>query len=69
MDALRDLFAIILSIIYIGFGELRTITIHFMRFNGNEIILTSRDEENFYSVCLISINYLIIYLFYLRSSF
>lgn len=35
MDALRDLFAIILSIIYIGFGELRTITIHFMRFNGN----------------------------------
>lgn len=44
MDALHDLFAVIFSIICIGFGELRTICKYPLYAMQDQF----RDEENFY---------------------
>lgn len=46
MDALHDLFAVIFSIICIGFGELRTICKYPLYAMQDQF--SSRDEENFY---------------------
>lgn len=46
MDALHDLFAVIFSIICIGFGELHTICKYPLYAMQDQF--SSRDEENFY---------------------